>query len=248
MYWIWYNHFTCDRYIFLKTIHFESQAVILVPSLCRSSFRPGDVRRWKLPAFYSVHQVSKVEGLTPSRGCSVTGEEWFWPWHVPVVCCTRTGWLWHWIGFFWFLGRSEGVVDETELSCVAGLLSPFGAMRFLTLSSLSVASCVGQAFRGDEMGATCTHVSLGSELWAALYIDRASDSSLLQSFPFACLLHTTSGKYWFASHARSGEEGEWSLSSRRCFNLLSCAPTRGHLVGTGDGVGESVPVQLSLRF
>lgn len=57
-----------------------------------------------------------------------------------------------------------------ELSCVAGLPFLLGgrtataASWFSLVPAVVVLSCEGQAFRGDRMGATCTHVRLGSEL------------------------------------------------------------------------------------
>lgn len=50
-------------------------------------------------------------------------------------------------------------------------------------------------------------------------------------------------EFWFGSN--SDDEGRLPP----CFVLFSSsALTRGDLRSTGEGVGESVPVQLSLRF
>lgn len=198
-----------------------------------------------------------MEGHTRARGFSKTNAGWFWPWHVPVLSVSprspaAMGWLWHCVGFFWFLGFLEGVVDEMEQSCIAGLPLLAAVRTISPTLSVFMASCEMHVFRGDGMGATCTHVSLGSELCVALYFERWSSSSPSLSFPFvplfSWLLQTTSGKLGFVSEASSGEAADWSPSSWVCFFLLSSPPVRRHLIGTGEGVGESVSVQLSLRF
>lgn len=129
-----------------------------------------------------------------------------------------------------------------ELSCVAGL----------NLMLAVRASCERQVFRGDRMGATWTHVRLGLELWPAWYFDTFTGSLPSPSFPsflssVSWLLLAACAKLWFASAASDGEEeGPPSLQSD--FTLFSPVLIWEDLRGTGEGVGESVPVQLSLRF
>lgn len=236
-----------------------SKVLSLVPRSCHSSSYPSGVKQqgcWILSC--SVHQVSKGEGHTRGKGLSVAWD-WFWPWQVsvfsPSLCCPATGWLWHRIGFFRFLGCLWGVVEETALSWVAGLPCLLdGSAAVLGWFSLLPAdrfpTWEGQAFRGDRMGATWTHVRFGSELWPALYFERASSSSVLLSFPFVSwfiwLFPATSGETWFASDA--SDRGRPWLSSWPSLALFSSGPMRGDLRSTGEGVGESVPVQLSRRF
>lgn len=236
-----------------------SKALSLVPCSCHSSSYLGGVTQqgcWILSC--SVHQVSKGAGHTWGKGLSVAWD-WFWPWQVsvfsPSLCCPATGWLWHRIGFFRFLGCLWGVVEETELSWVAGLPCLLGGSAavlgwFSLLPADRFPAWEGQAFRGDRMGATWTHVRFGSELWPALYFERASSSSVLLSFPFVSwfswLFPATSGETWFASDA--SDRGRPWLSSWPSLALFSSGPMRGHLRSTGEGVGESVPVQLSRRF
>lgn len=144
------------------------------------------------------------------------------------------------------------MVEEIELSCVAGLPRLTGGRTAVTCWFSLLPSCEGQAFRGDRMGATWTHVRLGSELWPALYCDSLPCSSLSLSFPFVStfsrLLPATSGEFWFASVANVGGREARSLSSPSGFTPFSSALMRGHFRSTGEGAGESVPVQLSLRF
>lgn len=166
----------------------------------------------------------------------------------PSLCFPATGWLWHRTGFFRFLGTLYGVVEEIELSWVAGLPCLLGGSTalkgwFSWRPASIVPSCEGQAFRGERMGATWTHVRFGSELWPVLYFDSMPSSLASPSFPFV------SSFSWFLSVSDAEDRGGWmSLSSWSCLALFSSELMRGHLTNTGEGMGESVLVQLSLRF
>lgn len=140
--------------------------------------------------------------------------------------CAALGWLWHragLVGFFWFL--LVVVEEDTELSCVAGLLRWSDA-------AAEEEEGAGADLRGDRMGATWTQVRLGSELWAL----RADGLSSAGESVEARLESV---------EARVESEAAEEL---RLVLLSSSELTRGDLRSTGDGVGESVPVQLSLRF
>jgi len=104
-----------------------------------------------------------------------------------------------------------------ELSCVAGLCLLLVVMMFSSLPTSAASSCERQAFRGYRMGATCTHVKLGSEFCPVLYFNSLLGSCLSVSFPFpssfSWLLLIIFSECWLAAEASDGEEGGHSLSS-----------------------------------
>lgn len=158
------------------------------------------------------------------ESCSVTAGDGL----CPSVWIVISGWT------LYVTGSVQGVVEEMELSCVAGLLLLAGgrgvSRKWPLLKSLSLPSLTlrgGQDLGGERIGVTWTQVRPGSAQQRPLGPDF---SSLLLSD-------------WFTWNA-----GPALTDKPRLCSSFSWAFMWMHLHATGVGLGGSASDQLSLRF
>ena len=148
------------------------------------------------------------------------------------------------------------MVEVTELSCITVLPGLMGAGKtaassfVISLAAVPTAAAAVESawllcVDGDRIGATWTHVRLGSEDWPVLQLGGLPLFPL--PFPFDCSTWSLSASSGVGVGSDSGSEGRLSTW---CFflSVLSLVVMQGRLTATGEGEGDSVSVQLSLRF